>query len=152
MIHPFSSNSEARRRAVIPTLGRWLGFFLVILSLGGCDSLSRTQYVVAKASYADQAAIKKIVRATGMKAKLVDKTSESRAPHTLIYFAEPVPHFPIELGARMVGDTAVLDLNCFHPGPGKTPLFKSLEAELTPAMDRQFGTRVTMPDYKNLLP
>jgi len=123
--------------------------FVVAVVLVGCDSVDYTQYVVARASASDRATIKRTVKASAAAAGLVDKTQTSTTQGTIALYVEPIPHFPVDLGARMVGGSAVIDLMCFHPGVGKPPAFQSAEFSLTTTLTREFGQRLTMPDYKH---
>jgi hypothetical protein len=52
----------------------------------------------------------------------------------------------------MVGESAIVDLGCFHPGPGKWPVFEKVESRLTLALTDEFGTRLTMPVYPHQAP
>ena len=125
---------------------------LVALVCAGCDSLHHTQYVVADASASDKATIKSVVETSASEAGFADKTETSKVPDTIVFYLQPVPHFPVSLGARRVGEFVVVDLSCFHPGVAKPPAFKSLESSLTETLALEFGERLTMPDYKHLIP
>jgi len=130
-----------------------LAFVLLVAVLAvGCDSLNYTQYVVAKASASDRATIKRAVESSAAAAGLADKTGTSKVPDTIAFYLEPVPHFPVSLGARMVGDSAVVDLSCFHPGVAKPPAFKTAESHLTSALTNEFGARLKMPGYSRRVP
>jgi|SRR5437016_769722 len=118
----------------------------------GCDSLHYTQYLVANASPADRATVKTAVEAAAVEARLVDKSDTSRVPATIAYYLQPVPHFPVSLGARVVGDSAIVDLSCFHPGTAKPPAFKIAESRLTSALANEFGPRLTLPDFLHRIP
>src|ERR1044072_6622335 len=122
---------------------------LVAVLSTGCDSLHYTEYVVAKASASDIATMKRAVDSSTTAAGLVDKAEISKVPDTIASYLEPVPHFPVSLGARMVGDSAVVDLGCFHPGVAKPRAFQSAESSLTTTLTREFGVRLTMPDYSH---
>jgi hypothetical protein len=125
---------------------------LVAVLVVGCDSLNYTQYVVAKASPSDRAIVKRAVESSAAAAGLADKTETAKIPDTIAFYLEPVPHFPVSLGARMVGDSAVVDLECFHPGVAKPPAFKTAESHLTRALTNEFGARLRMPDYSHIIP
>lgn len=125
---------------------------LVITFVSGCDSLHFTQYVVSNASATDRATIKKAIVSSAEAAGLVDKTETSKIPDTIVYYLEPVPHFPVSLGARMVQDSAVVDLSCFHPGTEKPLIFQSVESNLTATFTREFGARLAMPDNSHSVP
>jgi hypothetical protein len=132
-------------------------YFPLLLSaacfcLVGCDTLNYTQYVVTSATPTDRAVIKKAVEASATTAGLVDKTETAIIPNVIVFYVEPVPHFPTTLGARMVNDMAVVDLSCFHPGAAKPPAFQSAESLLTTTLSREFGTRLTMPDRSHMVP
>ena len=125
---------------------------LVAVLATSCDSLHYTQYVVAKASASDRATIKRAVEASATAAGLADKTETSKVPDTIAFYLEPVPHFPMSLGARMVGDSVVVDLGCFHPGVAKPRAFQSAESSLTTTLTREFGVRLSIPDYSHRVP
>src|SRR5437870_1421268 len=124
-----------------------LAFVLLVAVLAiGCDSLHYTQYVVAKASAADRANIKSAVESSATAAGLVDKTETSKVPDTIAFYIEPVPHFPVSLGARVVGDSAVVDLGCFRPGVARPHAFKTAESRLTSALTNECAARLSVPD------
>ena len=125
---------------------------LAALLAAGCDTINYAQFVVAKVSPADQVIIKQTVESSAAAAGLADRTETSKVPDTLAFYLEPVPHFPVSLGARMVGDSAVVDLSCFHPGVDKPLAFRSAETNLTTTLYREFGTRLAMPDYQHRVP
>ena len=125
---------------------------LLVMFVTGCDSLHYTQYVVSNASPTDRAAIKKTVVSSAAAAGLVDKTETSKVPDTIAFYLEPVPHFPVSLGARMVQDSAFVDLSCFHPGVAKPQAFRSAESNLTATLTREFGAQLTMPDHSHRVP
>ena len=108
--------------------------------------------MVANASSADQTTVKKAVEAAASDAGLIDKSDASKIPGTIAYYLQPVPHFPVSLGARVSGDSAVVDLGCFHPGVAKPPAFKIAEFRLTSALSNEFRARLTMPDRLHRLP
>lgn len=112
------------------------------LCLVGCDSLHYNQYVITNASPADRAIVKESVAKSAVNAGLVDKTASSMVPDVIVYYLEPVPNFPVSLGARMVDGAAVVDLSCFHPGVAKPPVFQTVELSLTATLNREFGTRL----------
>ncbi len=118
----------------------------------GCDSLHQTQYVIASATLNDQKTVKGVVEKVASEAGLADKTDTSKVAGTIAYYLEPVPHFPVSLGARVVGDSAVVDLGCFHPGVAKPPAFRIAESRLTAVLTNEFGTRLTIPDRLHQIP
>jgi hypothetical protein len=134
------------------TLRLFLISVLLVALLTGCDSLHYTQYVISNASPTDRVTIKQTVESSATAAGLVDKTATSRVPDTIAFYLEPVPHFPVSLGARMVGDSAVVDLSCFHPGVAKPAAFQSAESSLTTILTREFGARLTIPDDSHRVP
>ena len=69
---------------------------------------------------------------------------EHQSSHALIYFAEPVEHFPTVLGAWVVDDSIVVNLECFHPGPGRSKAFSAARSTLDTALKDQFGTRLSV--------
>jgi hypothetical protein len=53
----------------------------------------------------------------------------------------------------MVGDSAVIDLACFHPGFFlKDSVFEAAEIRLTTELSNNFSTRLTLPDIKHRVP
>lgn len=124
----------------------------VAMICAGCDSLHYSQYVVANASASDRGIIKRAIESSAIAAGLVDKTETSRIPGTIAYYREPLQKFPVVLGARMIGDSGIVDLSCFHPGVSKPPAFKTAESALTESLTREFGDRLTMPDYLHRVP
>jgi hypothetical protein len=153
-------NFGHRSKPLIGALVRWaistpmnayrlsslVGVLAAAVFASGCDSLHQTQYVVANATLNDQKTVKSAVESAASEAGLVDKTDASKVPSTIVYCLEPVPHFPVSLGARVVGDSAVVDLSCFHPGVAKPHAFKIAESNLTAKLTNEFGTRLAMPD------
>ena len=134
---------------------RWpfLAFVLwVALVCAGCDALHYTQYVVANASASDRATIKRVVDTSASEAGFADKTETSKVPDTIVFYLQPVPDYPVTLGARIVGESVVVDLSCFHPGVAKPPAFKSLESSLTETLTVEFRERLSMPAYKDRIP
>jgi len=149
----FSAAAELGSLGVMNTYRPSLGFVLIVAVLAaGCDSLHYTQYVVAKASPSDRATIKRAVESSATAAGLIDKTDTSKIPDTIAFYLEPVPHFPVSLGARMVEDSAVVDLGCFHPGVAKPPAFRAAESSLPTTLTREFPPRIAMPEYSHRVP
>jgi hypothetical protein len=124
----------------------------LFLVAAGCDSLDTTQYVVRKASGRDQNAIAQTVDAIAGDARLENRTDGSKVAQTLRYYLEPIPHFPVSLGVRIVKEDAVIDLSCFHPGVGKTSKFKEVESRLTLALSNEFGVRLATPEKPERVP
>jgi hypothetical protein len=65
------------------------------------------------------------------------------------FFEEPVEHSPTILGAHAAGDLLVVDLSCFHPGPGKSKAYSAAEAILSASLQRDFGPRLTIVNDLN---
>lgn len=118
----------------------------------GCDSLHQRQYIIANATLTDQKTVKNACDTVASEAGLADKTDTSKIPGTIAYYLETVPHFPVRLGVRVVGDSAVVDLGCFYPGIAKPPTFRIAESRLTVVLTNEFGARVTMPDGAHQIP
>ena len=79
----------------------------------------------------------------------MERCPRKRVNSTLVYFAEPAEHFPTTLGARVVGDSIVVDLVCFHPGPGKSKAFSVARMLLDASLRDQFGTRLSIVNDLN---
>jgi hypothetical protein len=116
---------------------------LIALFLSACDTLNIQQYRVAGGAHRDAAKVKRVLHTVASQTGLVDSTSTSRAPHTIVFYTQPnVQHFRVDLGARIVADDIVVDLNA---GFGPTPReFKQAELLLTPALTSEFGSRLTV--------
>ena len=116
----------------------------IAAGLSGCDSISYSQYVIRGASLADEKAVAKVVAAAASEAGLNKGTSEPRVPKTLVYYREPVEHFPVFLGARLADADIVVDLSCFHPGPPSSAptVFKTADALLSKELPKIFGERL----------
>jgi hypothetical protein len=123
----------------------------IVAALAGCDTLNRIQYQIAESSTnaADRVLVIDVVRNAAATAGLIDRTSASNVPETLGFFAEPVDHFPTILRARAAGDLLVVDLSCFHPGPGKSKAYSAAEAILSTSLQRDFGARLNIVDDLN---
>ena len=130
-------------------------FLLAVLLVAlptGCDTFGHTQYVIPNASPTDRATIKHIVESSATTAGLVDKTATSRVPDTIAFYVEPVPYYPVNLGARMVGDSAVVDITGFWTGPAVPPAFKTADSRVSSALTNEFGARLRIPDYAHIVP
>ncbi len=115
----------------------WAIAFLLV----ACDTANLRQYRVARSKPRDRDAVKKVLKAVAEQAGLVDATSTSKVQQTLVLYEEPhVEHFQVDLGARVVAQDIVVDLNAgFGPTPAK---FKNVEQILAPALQSAFGTRL----------
>ena len=129
--------------------------FLLLLTAAfcsGCDVLDSKQFVLPNASATDRLTIKRAIKSMAAGAGLSDRTQTSRVPDTIAYYTEPNNPFSVSLGARMVKTSAVIDLSCFHPGPGTSPLFKKVDLSLTETLTHEFGARLTTPDFHHQVP
>ena len=118
----------------------------------GCDVLDSKQFVLPNASATDRLTIKRAIKSTAIGAGLSDRTQTSITPDTIAYYTDPNNQFRVSLGARMVKTSAVIDLSCFHPGPGTSPLFKKVDLSLTDTLTHEFGARLTIPDRHHMVP
>jgi hypothetical protein len=111
--------------------------------LGACDTVNVQQYRIAGGAHRDAAKVKQILHSVASQTGLVESTSTSRAPHTLVFYTQPnVQHFRVDLGARIVAEDILVDLNAgFGPTPSE---FKQAERLLTPALSSEFGPRVSI--------
>jgi hypothetical protein len=134
---------------------RALLLFAAVAGITGCDTLNYAQYQIARAGAnpVDRAHVVAAVNSAASRAALSDATSRSHVPDTLVYFEEPVGHFPTTLGARVVGDSIVVDLVCFHPGPGESKPFSAAKVSLSDSLRVEFGGRLTMlQNYRDRIP
>jgi hypothetical protein len=117
--------------------------FIAALLLSACDTVNIQQYRIAGGAHRDTAKVKRVLHTVASQTGLVDSTSTSRAPQTVVFYMQPnVQHFRVDLGARVVADDIVVDLNAgFGPTPGE---FKQAERLLTPALSSEFGSRLTV--------
>jgi hypothetical protein len=124
----------------------------VALLLSACDTVNIQQYRIAGAARRDTANVKNVLHSVANQTGLVDRTSVSRAPHTLVFYTQPaVQHFRVDLGARTLGDDIIVDLNGGF-GPAR-PEFKQALHFLTPALSSEFGSRLTvMPPGTQSIP
>ncbi len=132
--------------------GFFIATLLAVAFCSGCDVLDSKQFVIPNASPGDKATIKRVVNTSAVNAGLSAAAPSARVPNVLAYYTQPNTPFSISLGARMVNTSAVIDLSCFHPGPGTSPLFKRLDSSLTETLRHQFGERLTMPDVSHKVP
>jgi hypothetical protein len=120
---------------------RTLVCFAVLLT--ACDTLNIQQYRIAHGTHRDTAKVKQALHSVASQTGLVDRTSTSRAAHTIVFYTQPdVQHFRVDLGARTLGDDIVVDLNGGF-GPAR-PEFKQALGLLTPALSNGFGSRLTV--------
>jgi hypothetical protein len=124
-------------------LGLMHALVLIALFLSACDTLNIQQYRVTGGARGGTPKVKRVLHGVASQTGLVDRTSTSRAPRTLVFYTQPdVQHFRVDLGARMLGDDIIVDLN---GGFGHArPEFKQAEHLLTPALSSEFGSRLTV--------
>jgi hypothetical protein len=111
--------------------------------LGACDTVNLQQYRIAGGAHSDSGRVQRVLHDVANQTGLVDRTSTSRAPHTIVFYTQPeVQHFAVDLGARVVAGDIIVDLNA---GFGPTPReFRTAEDLLTPALSTEFGSRLTL--------
>jgi hypothetical protein len=124
----------------------------IALLLSACDTLNVQQYRIAGGAHRETAKLREVLQHVANQTGLVDRTSTSHAPHTVVFYTQPaIEHFRVDLGARIVGDDAVVDLNGGF-GPAR-PEFKQALRLLTPALSSEFGSRLTvMPPSTQSIP
>jgi hypothetical protein len=111
--------------------------------LTACDTLNIQQYRISGSAHGDTVKVKQVLRSIASETGLVDRTSTSRAPHTIVFYTQPhVQHFQVDLGARMLGDDIIVDLNGGF-GPARPEFNRTLRL-LTPALSSGFGSRLTV--------
>jgi hypothetical protein len=116
---------------------------LTTLLLCSCDTVNFQQYRVAGGAQRDTAMVKRVLHDVASQTGLVDRTSTSRAPHTIVFYSQPdVQHFRVDLGARVLDSDIIVDLNGGF-GPAR-PEFKQALHSLTLALSSQFGARLTV--------
>ena len=124
--------------------------FLIVILLGvflaGCDTVMMSQYRVVSVA-TDRGEKQELLEAlarVAVRVGLEDRTQTSSVKETLVYYAEPnVEHFRVDLGARVVGDSIVVDLlGGFGP---KTRTFEKAQQVLREEMDRSFPGRYDVP-------
>lgn len=125
---------------------------LVAVLLSACDALNIQQYRISTAASGDTAKVRRVLQSVATDTKLVDRTSTSRAAHTLVFYTQDdVDHFQVDLGARRLGEDIIVDLNGGF-GPAR-PEFKQALHLLTPALSSEFGSRLTvMPLHTQSIP
>ena len=115
---------------------------LFVLFLSGCDTVNVEQFRIAGDANHDEARVRSILQAVAARTGLVDCTSTSLAPHTIVFYTQPnVQSFRVELGARTVKKDILVDLSSgFGPKPTE---FKLAERFLRPVLVHEFGSRMT---------
>lgn len=127
-------------------------FVAIALFLAACDTVNVQQYRIAGSAHTDTAKLKQVLRRVASQVGLVESTSSSRVPRTLVLYTQPhVQHFRVDMGARFVADDIVVDLTA---GFGPTPRdFNRAQSLLTPALSGAFGSHLTvMPPYTQSIP
>jgi hypothetical protein len=128
---------------------RALLFIAALLS--ACDTVNLEQYRIAGGAHGDAANVKRILHSVAGQTGLVDSTSTSRAPRTIVFYTQAnVQNFRVDLGARIVAQDILIDLNAgFGPTP---PEFRKAEELLTPALSSEFGSRLTIAKGAQAVP
>lgn len=96
--------------------------------------------------------MQRFVSRVATEAGLQNHTDESKVSGTLLYFVEPIPHFPILIGARTTDETVIVDLIHFHPGSSTTPAYDKLDSTISAGLIQRLGTRLTKPNYDAFIP
>lgn len=110
--------------------------------LSGCNTMDRAQFQVPNPAgdTANRDRIVALVQDAATNAGMVDKTAQSKAAETLVYFEEPVKNFRTILGARSAGEYLVIDLACLHPGGGaETTSYSVTKRLLESSLKAEFG-------------
>jgi predicted aminopeptidase len=126
------------------SMRKWIACWmptLLLAALGGCGTLSHIQFHVPDPSgdAANRQRVVSIVQNAAINAGMVDRTEQSRAARTLIYFKEPAGNFPMMLGARSTDEYLVIDLACFHFDSNEPPAFSVTKVFLENALKAEFG-------------
>jgi hypothetical protein len=120
-------------------------FFVAALFVTGCDTINQEQYQIAGVSPGspDAAKLKSILQMVADRTDLEDRTSESHAKNTLVFYSEPPQAFQVKLGARFYRTNVLVDLFAdFGPKPSTFTQAKRL---LEPALSAEFGPRILPP-------
>lgn len=122
---------------------------LIAFSLSGCDTFNRDQLLVRTAITAEESksvelSVAEVVSAFAEKKVFINKTAESGAQGTLLFYQSNDEYFPITLGARTVADGVAIDFMHFHPGSGETTAYSRMKKELTGILIARFGSAVTV--------
>jgi hypothetical protein len=115
----------------------------IALLLSACDTVNLQQYRIAGGAHKDVASVKRVLHSVASQTGLVDRTSTSKVPRTIVFYTQPeVQHFAVDLGARTVGADIVVDL---YAGFGPIPQeFRQAQRLLTPALSEEFGSRLSL--------
>ncbi|MEY2546434.1 MAG: hypothetical protein QOG48_1551, partial [Verrucomicrobiota bacterium] len=119
---------------------------LFALLLSACDTLNIQQYRITGDARRDAAKVKHVLGTVASQIGLADRTSSSRAPHTVVFYTQPeVRHFAIELGAREAGGDILVDLSAgFGPTP---PDYVRAEQLLAAGLAQEFGARAIRVEH-----
>jgi len=125
---------------------RCIRFFLALgFLVTGCDTLNWQQYQVAgiAAGSSDAGKLEAVLQTVAGKVRLDNRTSSTRLPGTLVFYAQPPQAFRVDLGARFYQTNVLVDLvGGFGPTP---PAYKRAKKLLLPALSAEFGSRVSIP-------
>ena len=115
---------------------RIIAAFALSLILAGCDSIHSEQLLLRPVTTAPAVgderatAIKEAIASVAASNGLEDRTSTSAVARTIAYYVEQVRHFPVAVGARVVQEGYVVDIQLFHPGWHEPAKYKRVRAEL----------------------
>ena len=124
----------------------------VTIMLTGCDTVNVKQYKISGAALStnDVERVKAVLATVAQKTQLQDRTPQSIAPRTVVFYEEPnVEHFAVQLGARELSRDIVVDLYAgFGPCP---PKFKQAMRLLEPALDSEFGPQYSLVEHPDTI-
>jgi hypothetical protein len=130
-------------------MNRTLTILIAIAAMflvSACDTMMVSQYRVTSIATAkeERARLLESLARVASNLGLTDVTSTSTVKNTLVFYSQPdVKNFAVQLGARIVGDSIVVDLTGGF-GP-RTPAFKKAEKELLEEMERSFPGKYDVP-------
>lgn len=130
-------------------MNRSLTILLAIASMSlmsACDTMMVSQYRVTSVATAkeERARLLESLARIAASLGLTSATSTSTVKNTLVFYSQPdVKNFPVQLGARIVDDSIVVDLTGGF-GP-KSPAFKKAEKALLEEMERSFPGKYDIP-------
>jgi hypothetical protein len=114
-----------------------------IVFISGCDTLNWQQYRVAGVTVnsPDEVRISALLKKVADQCELVDITSKSRVPNTLVLYSQQnVTSFRTELGARYYQGDVLVDVYAGW-GPPRNAKFKQTKGLVTSALTNEFASR-----------
>lgn len=122
---------------------RLVGLSVAALALAGCEVNHVQQFRIEGATTSRQRAVQRIVHDVAVENGMtVDKTSTSPVARTLALY-RPVDGPPPEIGARVVGNAIIVDVNGDIRPIMATHIKKSSEM-LSVALRNEFGSSLTI--------